>query len=125
MKRILLLLGVVFTSQALFSQRFINTGIKVPVVPDEKITIFFDRPVRQWDGFGVNYVEACQTRDYSRFKQDYSGFSFATTETRERIMELTFGEDGLKPGLTKMFVDPFHEGMTRSKLSVKYWMPII
>jgi len=114
MKRILLLFVVAFISQALCSQRFINTGIKVPVVPDEKITIFFDRPVRQWDGFGINYVEACQTRDYSKFKQDYSGFSFATPETRELIMELIFGEDGLRPALTKMFLDPFHEGMTRS-----------
>lgn len=95
------------------AQRYLNSGIEVKVVPDEKITINFDRHIRHWDGFGVNYVEACQTRDYSKFEQDYSGFSFASEETKATIMEMIFGEDGLRPGITKMFLDPFHEGMTK------------
>jgi len=95
------------------AQRFVNTGYEVVVVPDEEIEIFFDRPIRDWDGFGVNYVEACQTRDYTQFQQDYSGFSFATEKTRREILDLIFGEDGLRPGLTKLFLDPFHEGMTK------------
>ena len=96
-----------------FAQRFLNSGIEVDVVPDEIIIIHFNHHLRQWDGFGVNYVETCQTRDYSKFQQDYSGFSFATEESKSTIMEMIFGEDGLRPALTKMFLDPFHEGMTR------------
>lgn len=95
------------------AQRFPNTGYKVEVKPMEKVTIYFDRPLCNWDGFGVNYVETCQTRDYSKFQQDYSGFSFATPETREKILDLIFAKDGLKPGLTKLFLDPFHEGITK------------
>ena len=34
-------------------------------------------------------------------------------EQRERILDLTFGSDGLKPGLVKMFLDPFQEGMSK------------
>jgi len=83
------------------------------VVPDEVIHIRFDRPVRPWHGFGVNYVETAQTRDYSLFQQDYSGFSFASEETRQQVLEMIYGEEGLRPGLTKLFLDPFHEGMTK------------
>ncbi len=105
-----LLCGSVFDGTA---QRYLNSGIRVEVVPDKRIEIYFDRGLREWDGFGVNYVEACQTRDYEKFRQDYSGFSFATEQTRGEILDLIFGEDGLKPGLTKLFLDPFHEGMTK------------
>jgi hypothetical protein len=98
---------------SVLAQRFPNTGYKVKVEPDSKITINFDRQIRRWDGFGVNYVEACQTRDYSKFRQDYSGFSFASEETKNTVMEMTFGEDGLRPAISKMFLDPFHEGMTK------------
>ncbi len=96
------------------AQRYPNTGYKVNVVPDSEVIVYFDRPLRDWDGFGVNYVEACQTRDYSKFAQDYSGFSFASEETREKILEMIFGEDGWKPSLTKLFLDPFHEGLTKA-----------
>ena len=112
--KILVLLGTILLGiNNSSAQRYLNSGIEVKVVPDEKITIHFDRHLRHWDGFGVNYVEACQTRDYSKFEQDYSGFSFATEETKGEIMDLIFGEDGLRPGITKMFLDPFHEGMTK------------
>lgn len=97
----------------LSAQRYPNTGIRVKVVPDEIIHIHFDHTIRPWHGFGVNYVEAAQTRDYSLFQQDFSGFSMATENTRLQIMEMIFGEDGLRPGLSKMFLDPFHEGMTK------------
>lgn len=91
-------------------QRYLNSGYKVKVVPDEVIHIRFDRPVRDWHGFGVNYVESAQTRDYKLYQQDYSGFSMASEESRQLVMEMIFGEDGLRPGLTKIFLDPFHEG---------------
>ena len=74
--------------------------------------VHFENKLRAWDGFGVNYVEACQTRDYKQRPQEYGGFSTLSQKKREEILDLTFGPDGLKPGLLKMFLDPFHEGMT-------------
>src|SRR5438309_1174658 len=76
-------------------------------------SVHFETRLRPWDGFGVNYVESCQTRDYRKTPQDYGGFHTLSAEQRERILDLTFGPDGLKPGLVKMFLDPFHEGMTK------------
>lgn len=114
MKFVLLIIALLLTYHSAFTQRHINSGIKVPVKPVSEVTVFFDRPLREWDGFGVNYVEACQTRNYDLFSQDYSGFSFATEETRQRILDLIFNEDGWKPALTKLFLDPFHEGITES-----------
>lgn len=113
-KKSVILFAIILLSASAIAQRYVNSGIKVPVVPDEEITVYFDRPLRDWDGFGVNYVEAAQTRDYSKFQQDYSGFSFATEETRQKILDLIFNEDGLKPALTKLFLDPFHEGITKA-----------
>ena len=63
--------------------------------------------------FRVNYVEACQTRDYRKIPQDYGGFHTLSEAQRERILDLTFGPDGLKPAIVKMFLDPFQEGMTK------------
>jgi len=110
---ILVLLLITLVAGPAHAQRFPNTGFKVEVKPISEIQVHFDRPLRSWDGFGVNYVETCQTRDYGLFPQDYSGFGFATEATREKILDLVFGEDGLRPGLTKLFLDPFHEGMTK------------
>ncbi|WP_319501292.1 hypothetical protein [uncultured Draconibacterium sp.] len=115
MKKSILFTIIILLSFSSFSQRYLNTGIKVNVVPDTEITVYFDRPLCDWDGFGVNYVEACQTRDYSKFQQDYCGFSFATEETRTKILDLIFNEDGWKPALTKLFLDPFHEGMNKAE----------
>ena len=81
--------------------------------PPGEASVHFENRLRPWDGFGVNYVESCQTRDYRATPQDYGGFHTLSQEKRERILDLTFGSDGLKPGLVKMFLDPFHEGMTR------------
>ncbi len=108
-----LIMGLAFFPFYLSGQRYPNTGYKVKVVPDEVIHIRFDCPIRPWHGFGINYVEAAQTRDYSLYQQDYGGFSFASEETRQQVLEMIFGEDGLRPGLTKLFLDPFHEGMTK------------
>ena len=71
--------------------------------------IDFDKVLNQWDGFGVNYVETAQTRDYEKDAQEYGGFSTLSEEKRQEIIDLTFGEDGLKPGVVKMFLDPFHQ----------------
>ncbi|MCW5977513.1 MAG: hypothetical protein KIT09_05525 [Bryobacteraceae bacterium] len=74
----------------------------------------FAQTLQDWEGFGVNYVEAAQTRDYHKRPQEYGGFSTLSEEKRQQILEMTFGPDGLKPAIVKMFLDPFHEGMTES-----------
>lgn len=71
--------------------------------------IEFDKPLQVWDGFGINYVEAAQTRDYAADPQEYGGFSTLSEADRQAILELIFGEDGLQPGVAKMFLDPFHQ----------------
>ncbi len=73
------------------------------------VSVHFDRHLRRWDGFGVNYVETAQTRDYQASPQDYGGFSTLSEEQRQKILDLIFGSDGLRPSIVKMFLDPFHE----------------
>ncbi len=74
--------------------------------------IHFDRTLQDWDGFGHNYVEVCQMVDldeYREFRQDYGGFSILSQPVRDSVLQLIFGEQGLKVGLIKMFMDPLHE----------------
>ncbi|HUG12073.1 MAG TPA: hypothetical protein VMM36_13725 [Opitutaceae bacterium] len=78
-----------------------------------RVTIDFGETLQKWDGFGVNYVETAQTRDYRAWPQDYGGFSVLPEAARAEIIDLVFADDGLKPGIVKMFLDPFHEGVTR------------
>lgn len=113
-KNALLLILLACSSLTVHAQRYLNSGYEVQVVPHQIIHIRFDSPLRDWHGFGVNYVESAQTRDYSLYQQDYSGFSFAREGSRQQVMEMIFGEDGLRPGLTKIFLDPFHEGKTKA-----------
>ncbi|MBI1388920.1 MAG: hypothetical protein GC154_10780 [bacterium] len=76
--------------------------------------IRFDHPLQEWDGFGVNYVETAQTRDYDEWPQDYGGLSTLSESDKQAVIDLIFGDDGLKPGVVKQFIDPFHEGMTEA-----------
>ncbi len=69
----------------------------------------FSRTLRDWDGFGVNYVEVPQSLDYSADPQEYGGFSLLSEADRQTILDMIFGDEGLKPGLVKMFFDPFHQ----------------
>lgn len=69
----------------------------------------FEEIIREWDGFGFNYVETAQTIDYSTDAKDYGGFSILSEQSRHELIDLVFGEEGLKPGLIKMFLDPFHQ----------------
>jgi len=69
----------------------------------------FSKTLRDWDGFGVNYVEVPQSLDYDEDPQEYGGFSLLSEAERQRILDMTFGDDGLKPGVVKMFFDPFHQ----------------
>jgi O-glycosyl hydrolase len=77
------------------------------LTPD--LQVLFNQPLRTWDGFGFNYVEASQTRDYATSPQDYGGFSRLSEDQRQEILALVSGPDGLRPGLLKMFLDPFHQ----------------
>lgn len=69
----------------------------------------YDRPLRAWDGFGFNYVETCQTSDYTQRPQDYGGFSILSEAGKAEIIELIFGQAGLQVNLVKMFQDPWHQ----------------
>jgi len=80
-----------------------------PVFKGCPVTVDFTRKIRTWDGFGFNYVEAAQTIDYAANPTDYGGFSIMTEQSRNEVIDLIFGEHGLKPGLVKMFLDPFHQ----------------
>ncbi|MDZ7606599.1 MAG: hypothetical protein U5K79_13655 [Cyclobacteriaceae bacterium] len=71
--------------------------------------VHFDEKIRPWDGFGFNYVETAQTTDYKTDKQEYGGFSLLDEKEKQEIIDLIFGEDGLKVGLVKMFHDPWHQ----------------
>lgn len=74
-----------------------------------RLKVDFGTTLRDWDGFGVNYVEAAQSRDYDHDPQEYGGLSILSETDRNKVLEMTFGADGLKPGLLKMFLDPWHE----------------
>ena len=88
-----------------------SSGASLTVSAGNEISavVHFDRHIRHWDGFGVNYVETAQTRDYRANPQEYGGFSTLSEEQRQKILDLIFGSDGLRPSIVKMFLDPFHE----------------
>jgi O-glycosyl hydrolase len=88
-----------------------------PVFRGCPVTVEFSKPLRDWDGFGFNYVETAQTIDYNVDAKDYGGFSIMTEQTKREIIDLIFGEDGLKPGLIKMFLDPFHQNSPQEKFN--------
>ena len=67
-----------------------------------RVQVNFADTLQDWDGFGVNYVEAAQTRDYDADPQEYGGFCTLTEVQRQEIIDLTFGDDGLKPGVIKI-----------------------
>lgn len=73
------------------------------------VEVGFDKTLQDWDGFGVNYVEVAQTRNYAKSPQEYGGFSTLSEAKRQEILDLIFGADGLKPALLKMFLDCWHQ----------------
>ena len=80
-----------------------------PEIRGVDVHVKFDQKIREWDGFGFNYVETAQTPDYKEFPQEYGGFSLLDEKEKSEIIDLIFGKDGLKVGLVKMFYDPFHQ----------------
>jgi O-glycosyl hydrolase len=86
-----------------------NLQAQYPVFRGCPVTVDFSKTLRDWDGFGFNYVETAQTVNYSTDPKDYGGFSIMSQKARDEITDLIFGEEGLKVGLVKMFLDPFHQ----------------
>jgi O-glycosyl hydrolase len=84
-------------------------GAETTPITGIPVEVDFSRHLQPWDGFGFNYVEAAQTRDYAAQPQDYGGFSHLSAEQREEIVRLVFGRDGLDVGILKMFLDPWHQ----------------
>lgn len=112
-----------FFSETSFAQS--QADIKVEVVPAPVCEVDFKQKVLDWDGFGVNYVETAQTKNYNLWKQDYGGFSILSESDRQKIIDLIFGADGLKPGITKLFLDVFHQPAEDSftdHLSTTNWL---
>jgi hypothetical protein len=75
----------------------------------------FSKKLRGWDGFGFNYVQTAQTMDYAADPQEYGGFSLLSEEDRQKIIDMVFGDEGLRVGLVKMFYDPWHQSETGGK----------
>lgn len=89
------------------------------------VKVDFTKTLQDWDGFGINYVELAQSTDPVNDPQDYGGFSFLTEEKRQEIIDLIFGEEGLKVQIIKMFLDPFHQKEPESSFdhkSTTAWM---
>lgn len=89
-----------------------------------KASIDFKDKIREWDGFGANYVQTAHTKDYSEFPQEYGGFSLLSEDQQNAIIDSIFGENGLKVNLLKMFLDPLHQkkpgGVYDHETSTKY-----
>jgi hypothetical protein len=80
-----------------------------------KGTVDFSKKLRAWDGFGINYVAAAQTRDWKTWPQDYGSFELLGEDDRQEIMELLFGEQGLQPTIGKMFIDSLQAGVSKPR----------
>lgn len=102
MKRLKLCLTITFIM-------FFSLEAQYPVFRGCPAVVDFSETLRDWDGFGFNYVETAQTIDYVSDAKDYGGFSIMDQKQRDEITDLVFGEEGLKVGLIKMFLDPFHQ----------------
>jgi len=79
---------------------------QVPVV---HATVDFGKKLQVWDGFGAQYVQVHHTRDFKAWPEDYGGLSHLNEDQRQQVIQLVFGADGLKPGIVKAWVDPFHQ----------------
>ena len=89
--------------------------------------VFFDRPLRDWDGFGFNYAQTAHFIDKNMnpaeskhwwdtnhpgkdsMVQEYGGFSLLDETEKAEITGLIFGENGVKPGIVKMFLGADHQ----------------
>ena len=100
---------IIFITLLMLAMTSINNLAQYPEFKGCPVTVDFSDALRDWDGFGFNYVETAQTVNNDSDAKDYGGFSIMTDQTRKEIIDLVFGEEGLKPGIIKMFLDPFHQ----------------
>ena len=87
----------------------LNSQAQYKVIEGIPSVVDFSIHLRDWDGFGFNYVETAQTDNYGINPQEYGGFSLLNDNQKNEIIDLIFGEDGLKISLVKMFLDPWHQ----------------
>lgn len=77
MKNIILFASLAFLTGCTISQEESNHEPVEEQTTDNKIDdyrpipakVYFNKPIRAWDGFGVNYVETSQTFYYDRYPQ--------------------------------------------------------
>ena len=100
-KRFFIIFALVFTGATGFPQALDFTAVEARVD--------FSRTLQDWDGFGFNYVETAHTFDMKIFKQEYGGFSLLDEKEKQEIIEMVFGEEGLKVGLIKMLLGSLHQ----------------
>lgn len=82
---------------------------QIPTNENIPAGVDFNEKLRDWDGFGFNYVETAHTYHYNEFPQEYGGFSLLSEQQKQEIIQLIFGEEGLKVGLIKMFLGANHQ----------------
>ncbi len=95
-----------------FSQALDFTAIRAEVD--------FSRTLQEWDGFGFNYVETAHSSDMKKFNQEYGGFSLLDETEKREIIDMVFGEDGLKVGLIKMFLGSLHQSEAGGPFNHRY-----
>jgi hypothetical protein len=90
--------SILISALCFVSQPVCATG-QIQAIQGIPSEVDFSRPLRQWDGFGFNYVETAHTYDYEAYPQDYGGFSLLDEQEKRQIIDLVFGEEGLKVAL--------------------------
>lgn len=100
---VVLLIGLLQPVSSIWGQTDNFTSVSV--------SIDFSKKLQAWDGFGINYVQATHTIDYTTDPQDNGGFHLLTEKQRLEMAELIFGDEGLRPALVKMFLDPLHQSV--------------
>ncbi|MBN2727681.1 MAG: hypothetical protein JXR53_00500 [Bacteroidales bacterium] len=113
-----------FTLLLLFMLQYFTLNAQYRNFHTVDVQVDFDQHLALWDGFGVTYVQTAHTSNYEKYPQEYGGFSLLKEIQKEEIIEMIFGEDGLKPGIAKIFLDPLHQenpqGEYNHELSTKY-----
>ena len=111
-KQFLTLCTVLSISLAGLSQAIDFTAVQA--------SVDFSRTLQDWDGFGFNYVETAHSSDMKEFRQEYGGFSLLDETEKQEIVNMVFGEDGLKVGLVKMFLGSLHQSKAGGKFDHEY-----
>jgi len=111
-KTLFIICFLMIISQVGFSQALEFTAIQARVD--------FSHTLQDWDGFGFNYVETAHSSDMKVFRQEYGGFSLLDEDEKQEIVNMVFGENGLKVGLVKMFLGSLHQSEAGGEFDHKY-----